>query len=288
MSQPKFLPVLSRVLETLSQDDIYFDESQLQIDQLLCRVISVSPEFIISDGFHSMTCEFSDPSVFKFTKKYPDKTLKDLDSEYLTIMKFTFLIKFASRDAHPKLIFKIGTFFYTKMKPYFDEKFAYDKPLIENCEELAESLERMRKLYIKNEIGKMKEKLNLLDSLEVLMAQKDNLDHTENVGILQKNKEENKQKESEKLPKSENMSNLIAENKIEHMVKLAKTREQKIKKEENNFENFMFYSSRMKRPARKPMPSNNVLKTGILQSIKRPMVPIEMRKENELKKPKLL
>lgn len=53
-----------------------------------CQIISTSPNFIISDGFHKVPCQFTKEAMIILKQYYPTLKIEDLDKRIITLIEY--------------------------------------------------------------------------------------------------------------------------------------------------------------------------------------------------------
>eukprot|EP00826_Nyctotherus_ovalis_P011915 TRINITY_DN13107_c0_g1_i3.p1 TRINITY_DN13107_c0_g1~~TRINITY_DN13107_c0_g1_i3.p1 ORF type:complete len:241 (-),score=46.66 TRINITY_DN13107_c0_g1_i3:145-867(-) len=167
LAKPKLLPFFSDVLKGLVATEPYSDTSAIQNVPILCRFLSIDPEVVISDKFHSIPCLLSSHALFKVSKKIPEKTA--LKGEFVLIQEYKLSVLFNKESMEGELQLRVEKFFCQNLRPYFPEDVAYNVPKLSMVPEIKERIEMMRVKHLRTLMQPLSEK-TCFDSIEKLLS----------------------------------------------------------------------------------------------------------------------
>ena len=88
MEEPKLLPLFEDFLMKISVSARQSHTFSRERVPLECRVLSTEPQFVISDGYHSVSCFLSKEALALFKKAYPLMQIKDLTGFYIVLRSY--------------------------------------------------------------------------------------------------------------------------------------------------------------------------------------------------------
>ena len=159
LGEAKLLPIIEEVLKGLVATESYTDTSNTLNTPILCRFLTIEPEVIISDKFHSISCILSSHSLFKISKKIED--IKTLKGEFAVIQEYKLLVLFNKETMEAELQLKVEKFFCQKLRPYFPENVAYNAPRLTLASELKNAIEMMRVKHLRTLLQPLTEKTDI-------------------------------------------------------------------------------------------------------------------------------
>ena len=90
LKEPKFMPMfISCFMQATNPpgpEHLFLTKTHEPIE---CQVVSTKPKFIVSDGYHKVTCIFTNKSIVSLKRGYQQVSIKDLEKKFIILKKYT-------------------------------------------------------------------------------------------------------------------------------------------------------------------------------------------------------